>query len=49
MAASGVAASVSAGMRVLGYIADSDEAALRQAGAEVLRSLRELPALLGIG
>jgi HAD superfamily hydrolase (TIGR01509 family) len=46
---SGVAAAVSARMRALGYIADSDEAALREAGAEVLRSLEELPALLGIG
>ena len=41
-------AAVSAGMRALGYVADSDEAALRQAGAEVVRSLGELPALLGI-
>jgi HAD superfamily hydrolase (TIGR01509 family) len=47
--ASGVAAAVAAGMRALGYVADSDEAALRQAGAaEVLRSLGELPALLGL-
>jgi len=46
---SGVAAAVSARMRALGYVADSDEAALRQAGAEVLRSLEELPELLGIG
>ncbi len=47
--ASGITAAVSAGMRALGYVADSDEAALREAGAEVLRSLGELPALLGIG
>jgi HAD superfamily hydrolase (TIGR01509 family) len=46
---SGITAAVSAGMRALGYAADSDEAALRQAGAEVVRSLEELPALLGIG
>ncbi len=45
---SGVAAAVSAGMPVLGYVADSDEKALRAAGAAVLRSLVELPALLGI-
>jgi HAD superfamily hydrolase (TIGR01509 family) len=45
---SGVAAAVSAGMPVLGYVADSDERALRAAGAEALRSLAELPALLGI-
>jgi HAD superfamily hydrolase (TIGR01509 family) len=45
---SGVLAGVSAGMRVLGYVADSDEAALRRAGAEVLHSLEELPARLGL-
>jgi HAD superfamily hydrolase (TIGR01509 family) len=45
--ASGVTAAVSAGMRVLGYVADSDEAALRQAGAELMESLDELPRLLG--
>ncbi|HEY5193797.1 MAG TPA: HAD family hydrolase [Solirubrobacteraceae bacterium] len=45
---SGVSAAVSAGMRVLGYTADSEEAALRQAGAEVFRSLDELPSLLGL-
>jgi len=45
---SGVTAAVSARMRALGYAADSDETALRQAGAEVLHSLAELPALLGI-
>jgi HAD superfamily hydrolase (TIGR01509 family) len=46
---SGITAAVSAGMRALGYTADSDEAALRGAGAEILRSLHELPELLGIG
>jgi HAD superfamily hydrolase (TIGR01509 family) len=46
---SGVAAAVSAGMRALGYAADSDETALRRAGAEILHSLDELPALLGLG
>jgi HAD superfamily hydrolase (TIGR01509 family) len=46
--ASGVTAAVSAGMRVIGYVADSDETALRAAGAEVLRSMRELPRLLGL-
>jgi len=46
---SGVTAAVSAGMRVLGYAADSDEHALRQAGAtEILRSLEELPRVLGL-
>ena len=43
---SGVEAAVAAEMRVLGYGADSDEAALRAAGAEVFGSLNELPALL---
>jgi HAD superfamily hydrolase (TIGR01509 family) len=46
---SGVTAAVSAGMRVFGYATDSDELALREAGAEILRSLQELPALLGVG
>jgi HAD superfamily hydrolase (TIGR01509 family) len=45
---SGVTAAVSAGMRALGYAADSDEAALRRAGAETLSALDELPALLGL-
>jgi HAD superfamily hydrolase (TIGR01509 family) len=46
---SGVAAAVAAGMRVLGYAADSDEAALRCAGAETLLAMDELPLLLGLG
>jgi len=45
---SGVTAAVAAGMRALGFAADSDEQALRRAGAEVLYSLAELPALLGL-
>jgi HAD superfamily hydrolase (TIGR01509 family) len=45
---SGVIAAVSAGMRALGYTADSDEQALRDAGAESFASLEELPALLGL-
>jgi HAD superfamily hydrolase (TIGR01509 family) len=45
---SGVAAAVSAGMRALGYGADSDDAALRRAGADVFEALDELPALLGL-
>jgi HAD superfamily hydrolase (TIGR01509 family) len=44
--ASGVMAAVAAGMRAIGYAADSDEHALRDAGAEIIRSLDELPALL---
>jgi HAD superfamily hydrolase (TIGR01509 family) len=45
---SGVTAAVSAGMRVFGYAADSDERALRAAGAEILHSLEELPVILGV-
>jgi HAD superfamily hydrolase (TIGR01509 family) len=45
---SGVTAAVAAGMRALGYAADSDEAALRRAGAETLFALGELPAMLGL-
>jgi len=33
-------------MRVVGYSADSDETALRQAGAELVASLDQLPGLL---
>jgi beta-phosphoglucomutase-like phosphatase (HAD superfamily) len=43
---SGVIAAVAAGMRAIGYAADTDERALRDAGAEIIRSLRELPELL---
>jgi beta-phosphoglucomutase-like phosphatase (HAD superfamily) len=42
----GVTAAVAARMRVLGYAADSDDATLRGAGAEIIHSLDELPALL---
>ena len=45
---SGVMAGVAAGMRVFGYTADSDEQALRQAGAEPFESLAELPRLLDL-
>jgi HAD superfamily hydrolase (TIGR01509 family) len=45
---SGVTAAVAARMRVLGYAADSDEHALRHAGAEIVHSLRDVPPLLGI-
>jgi len=45
---SGVTAAVSAGMRALGYAADSDEQALRRAGAEVFHSLDLLPGLLAL-
>jgi HAD superfamily hydrolase (TIGR01509 family) len=46
---SGVTAAVAAGMRVLGYAADSDATALLQAGAEVLETMEKLPGLLGFG
>jgi beta-phosphoglucomutase-like phosphatase (HAD superfamily) len=46
---SGVTAAVAAGMRAFGYAADSDAAALRQAGAEIFGSMEELPGLLGVG
>jgi HAD superfamily hydrolase (TIGR01509 family) len=45
---SGVTAAVAAGMRAIGYAADSDEHALRNAGAEIIRSLYKLPELLGL-
>ncbi len=45
---SGVTAGVAAGMRVLGYGADGDEQALRAAGAEIVRSVAEVPERLGI-
>lgn len=44
----GVRAAVSAGMRVFGYAADSDEQALQHAGAEILHSLEDLPTRLGL-
>ncbi len=44
----GVRAAVAAGMRVLGFAADGDAAALREAGAEVIHSLAQLPGKLGI-
>ncbi|MGH2852854.1 MAG: HAD family hydrolase [Solirubrobacteraceae bacterium] len=45
---SGVQAAVAAGMRAIGYTADSDKRALSEAGAEPLGSLDELPPLLGL-
>jgi HAD superfamily hydrolase (TIGR01509 family) len=46
---SGVSAAVAAGMRVIGYAADSDAQALRAAGADpLLGSLQQLPAALGL-
>ena len=46
---SGVTAAVAAGMRAIGFAADSDESALRAAGAEIVHSLDEVPGLLGLG
>jgi hypothetical protein len=46
---SGVTAAASAGMRVLGYAADSDASALRRAGAEVFMAMEKLPEVLGLG
>lgn len=43
---SGVTAGVAAGMSVFGYAADSDEQALRRAGATTFTSLERLPELL---
>jgi beta-phosphoglucomutase-like phosphatase (HAD superfamily) len=44
---SGAMAAVAAGMWAVGYAADSDERALRNAGAtEIIRSLNKLPDLL---
>lgn len=45
---SGVTAAVAAGMRAIGYAADSDETALRHAGAEILHTLVGLPEMLRI-
>ncbi len=45
---SGVTAAVAAGMRVFGYTAGSDAEALSRVGAELLGSLDQLPALLGL-
>jgi HAD superfamily hydrolase (TIGR01509 family) len=44
----GVIAAARAGMRVLGLTVDSDEDALRAAGAEPIASMDELPARLGL-
>lgn len=45
---SGVSAGRAAGMRVIGYAADADETALSSAGAEIVRSMAEVPGLLGL-
>jgi HAD superfamily hydrolase (TIGR01509 family) len=45
---SGVQAAVSAGMRALGYTADSEPQALQATGAELLARMGDLPQLLGL-
>ena len=45
---SGAIAGVAAGMRVIGHAADSDEHALRGAGAEIVWSMAEVPKRLGL-
>lgn len=46
---SGVLAAVAAGIRAIGYAADSDRKALREAGAQLLLdSLQQLPGALGV-
>ncbi|HEY1690145.1 MAG TPA: HAD family phosphatase [Solirubrobacteraceae bacterium] len=45
---SGVTAAIAAGMRAVGYAADSNAAALQDAGAELFYSHDELPRLLGL-
>jgi HAD superfamily hydrolase (TIGR01509 family) len=44
----GVSAGVAAGMRVLGYTAESDADSLKAAGAQPFDSMAELPGLIGI-
>jgi HAD superfamily hydrolase (TIGR01509 family) len=44
----GVTAAVAASMRVLGYAADGDERKLRDAGAEIVRSLDLVPGAIGL-
>ncbi|HEV3093091.1 MAG TPA: HAD family hydrolase [Solirubrobacteraceae bacterium] len=45
---SGVRAAIAAGMRAIGYPADGEETVLRDAGAEIVNSLPQLPPLLGM-
>ena len=44
----GVIAAVAAKMRVIGYAAEGNERELRDAGAEIVDSMEQIPALLGI-
>jgi HAD superfamily hydrolase (TIGR01509 family) len=45
---SGVRAAIAAGSRAIGYPAEGDHVVLRDAGAEIISSLSQLPALLGL-
>jgi beta-phosphoglucomutase-like phosphatase (HAD superfamily) len=45
---SGVTAAVAAGMRAIGYAATGEGQQLREAGAEVVGSVGDVPALLGL-
>jgi HAD superfamily hydrolase (TIGR01509 family) len=45
----GVTAAVAAGMHVIGYAGDEDPANLEAAGAQPVRSLAEVPVVLGLG
>jgi HAD superfamily hydrolase (TIGR01509 family) len=45
---SGVRAAIAAGMRAIGYPAEGEETALRDAGAQIISSLPQLPSLLGM-
>jgi HAD superfamily hydrolase (TIGR01509 family) len=45
----GVTAAVAAGMHVIGYAGDEDPATLEAAGAQPVRSLAEVPVVLGLG
>ena len=44
----GVTAAIRAGMRVIGYAAEPHDPELRDAGAEVVHSMEQIPTLLGI-
>ena len=47
--ATGCGAGIAAGVRTIGYAEDSDPDKLRTAGAEVVRSMAEVAATLGLG
>jgi beta-phosphoglucomutase-like phosphatase (HAD superfamily) len=45
---SGILAARAAAMRAIGLSADSDENALREAGAEIVHSMSEVPVRVGL-